>query len=435
MAKRPYQISKIENLFWLPRIQNNYAEAYYSLMLKFGNRVRINLPFKGFYFFHPNDVQKILQSKPDEIYKSNLYEPYKSVLGEGIVTAEGSEWKKQKKQIGPKFHPKHLSGYIGVFDEIARQQLEVWRKQDDIDISFASLAMTLEALGASLMGRDFNDILAKMSRGIEGCLVYANTHITNPLYPPGWVPTPINKEYKIAKRLLDEGISQIIADCEAGKMQGTLIEEIIQSEQNGEFATGYAFYQLCTLLFAGHDTTAVALSWAVANLTDEMQAAIASEAEQLDHLEGPIGTQDVRKLRYTNAVFMETLRLFPPVPAIAKRIHNGFQPFSDTEIFPEESIFIVPYVTHRHPDFWQDPLVFNPERFLQKSVDMSAFIPFSGGQRGCLGENFALIEGTLFLARMCQYFKISKLSDVPPSAPAATLKMKQHLRAKITPRK
>jgi cytochrome P450 len=240
----------------------------------------------------------------------------------------------------------------------------------------------------------------------------------NPLAAPLWVPTRRNRAFRRAKGLLDGVVLRVIESRRRGGPAANDLLDRLLAARDEESGAGMSDQQLkdevLTLLFAGHDTTAAALSWAWLLLARHPEVQEALHAEAAAHLAGRTPTaEDLPHLPLASAVFEEALRLYPPAPGLA-RVAVGPDEIQGHPIPAKAIVMPSQWVTHRHPDYWEDPDQFRPERFLPGRTPERpkfAYFPFGGGPRVCIGNTFALIEGALVLAALAQRFHFRPADD------------------------
>jgi cytochrome P450 len=233
----------------------------------------------------------------------------------------------------------------------------------------------------------------------------------NPLSPPLWVPTRLNRDYRAARALLDDVVFRVIESRRRSGPAANDLLDMLLAARDEETGTGMSDAQLrdevLTLLFAGHDTTASGLSWAWYLLARHPLVQEALHDEAAAHLAGRAPrAEDLPHLPLATAVFQEALRLYPPAPGLARRADEPDE--IQGRPVPARAILMPSqWVIHRHPDYWDEPDQFRPERFLSSQAQERpkfAYFPFGGGPRGCIGNTFALTEGALVLAGLSQRF-------------------------------
>jgi cytochrome P450 len=234
---------------------------------------------------------------------------------------------------------------------------------------------------------------------------------------PLFIPTPGNQRLKWAKKTIRDFIYQIIQQRRTEGLQDDLLSMLMSArdEETGQAMTDEQLHdEVLITIFAGHETTASLLTWTLYLLSKhtEVEAKLHEELDRV--LQGRTPTMDdIPNLPYTRMVLDETLRLYSPVPILARDAAKDDE--IDGQPIPKGSLMIVvPYATHRHPDFWDHPLEFYPEHFTPERVEKRpryAYFPFGAGQRVCLGVHFALMEAVLILAEVAQHYRARLHSD------------------------
>jgi cytochrome P450 len=278
------------------------------------------------------------------------------------------------------------------------------------------MRLTLAIISQALFNRDISGEADQLGQSTTTALEYLTYRINHRLAAPLWVPTRVNRNFKRAVCILDEHVSRIIAERRADSNPPDDLLTIMLAARDEE--TGAAMDdhllrdQIVTFMGAGHETTAVALSWIfgllsrhpdVCNrLRDEIDGALGGR---------PPGMSDLPKLPYTAMVLQEAMRLYPPVASLSRRTLEADE-VSGYEIPANSLVILSQYVTHRHPDFWENAEGFDPERFApgQPPRPKFAYFPFSGGPRKCIGDQFAMLEATLIVARVMQQFRLDLIA-------------------------
>jgi cytochrome P450 len=295
--------------------------------------------------------------------------------------------------------------------------LDAWAPRAGTGVPFDVAAemsrLTLRVVGKTLFSMDLTGDAAEVGRGLVVALGFLGRRAMGFLPPPVWVPTPASVRFLRARRALDRVVYHIIQTRrrtgeDAGDFLGMLL-----AARDADTGEGMSDQQLrdevMTFVLAGHETTAVALAWTWYLLARHPDADARLRAEVAAVLGGRAPTvEDLPALRYTRMVLEETMRLYPPVwglgrQAIAADSIGGYP------IRAGAPVSMSPYVTHRHPAVWDDPERFDPERFTPERVAARprfAYLPFSGGPRLCIGNEFALMEATLVLALVAQRYRL-----------------------------
>ncbi|OJH36306.1 cytochrome P450 [Cystobacter ferrugineus] len=371
---------------------------------------------------HPDHVKYVLADAPARYTKGPIFHKTRPLVGNGLVTAEGDFWKRQRRLAQPSFHRERLAGLAGVMTETATEVLAQWEPRvgagESVPIFPEMMRLTLLVVVRALFGVDVAEHTRELGESFTTALEITNERIISPLPYKPWlyrIPTAKNLAFQRTmvplNRIVEGIIAQRRARGPAGESQDLL--GMLMAARDADTGDTFDDVQLrdevMTLLLAGHETTATALAWAFHLLekNPEQEALLHEEVDRV--LGGRIPTlEDVPKLRYTSCVFEEALRLYPPIWAIP-RVAEEEDVVDGYRIPKGDLVLLVPYVTHRHPDFWPDPERFEPTRFLPENSKQRprwAYLPFGGGQRQCIGNNFAMMEAQFILAMVAQRFRL-----------------------------
>ncbi len=393
-------------------------------------------PFKTFIAYHPDDVQRILRDNHRNYWKGQLIEKFKRVAGEGLVFSDGELWKRQRQLAQPAFARDRIDAMAGMIGEVTARTLDGWEKRalpgEPLEMMPEISRLTLEIVARALFGTDFREKREGFSDAVTRALDYVD-HLMGSFVPlPEWVPTKANRHGARATRDIDRFVHEIIAARQrsgAASDSPDLLSYLLAA-RDAEGGRGMDAKQLrdemVTFLVAGHETTAVALTWTT-YLVARHPAVAERLHEEVDRVLGDRipGAEDLESLDYVRMVFEEAMRLYPPAPNTVR------QAFEDDELggyrMPAGlSVSVSQYVTHRHPEFWEDPERFDPERFRADRVEARhpfAYFPFGGGPRACVGKRLAMLEGQLILAMIAQRFRLTQREDrIVGMAPIITLR-------------
>ncbi|NJM75703.1 MAG: cytochrome P450 [Acaryochloridaceae cyanobacterium RU_4_10] len=407
-------------LLQFPEIQRQPIAYFSRLLHEYGDLVRLPiLPGLTFFFAaHPDHAEHILSIHPDRYRKPDFFlKPMGLVQGQGLFSSEGEQWRKHRRLMQPAFHQKQLVDLHAVMLNCVQSLLAEWAEKPDgtaIDIAAEMTRLTLKIVSLALFSVDISDESNRLGQALRTALEYVYYRLTTPLALPIWIPTPQNLNFRQAKQNLDRIVLEIIQSRRQDPTPRCDLLSMLLAAQDEETVEGMSDRQLLdeviTLINAGHETTATALAWTwyllgthpnvMANLVDEVQTVLNGNDPTFEKLP---------QLQYTRRVLDESLRLCPPGLGLAPRAA-----LEDDEIqgyfIPKGSIFnIAFYFISRHPDFWNNPEQFDPDRFLPEQVAQRpkfAYLPFGAGQHVCIGRNFALMEFTMILAAIAQRFHI-----------------------------
>jgi cytochrome P450 len=372
----------------------------------------------------------------------------REIVGTSLITSEEPLHRTRRRMLQPAFHRARIRAYATVMAEEARAAADAVVADGAFDAGAAMTRLTLAVTGRTLFGEDVGGSAAAMSASLARAMRTISR--LGPLVEvlPPWLgelrrrlPLPSNREFGRARRELHAIVAAAVARRavagEAGR--GDLLGLVLDARAND--GTGFddaaVADELATLLLAGHETTATALTWAWYALARAPRVEAALHAE-LDAVLGERDPEfdDVARLPYADAVFSETLRLYPPASAFGRRALEPCE-LGGYAVAAGAGVVISPYVIHRNPRYFPDPDRFDPERFLGNGPPEFAYLPFGGGARRCIGDAFARMEGVLALATLARRFRFEREDSAPIGIVSATLRPARPivLRARVrTPR-
>jgi cytochrome P450 len=337
------------------------------------------------------------------------------VLGNGLFTSDGKFWLRQRRLAQPAFHRHRVAAFADTMSDEATTVAERWQalagSGRPIDVAPEMMRLTLNVVTRALFTAERAEDVSAIAESITTLVEDITVRFNHPFYPPPGLPTPRNRRFRHALRTLDRVVYGIIAErrrqrADTGDLLGLLLEA--RDEESGEGMTDKQLRdEVATFYLAGHETTAVALTWVWYLLSTHPDVASRLHAELDDVLNGRVPSLgDLPSLPYTLMVIEEAMRLYPPVwitsrKAIADDVIGGYR-------VPANAIVAVsPYAVHHSRQLWDDPDRFDPERFASERVKDRppfAYFPFGGGPRQCIGMGFALMEAQLILATLAQRF-------------------------------
>ena len=388
-------------------------------------------------FTHPDQVRHVLVDAKDTYVKGTIWDKLRPLIGNGLLTADGQDWKRQRRLAQPAFHHGRLEPICVMMTETIADVLNGWQPPrhgvKTIALFSELRKLTLRVVIRALFGTELDRELPQVAGSFVAALEVTNRRIISPApYLPRLyrVPTRDNLAFRRAARYLSGVVEEIIrrrestAEPAATDLLGLLMAAQLAEENH--LSPRLLRDEIMTLLLAGFETTATTLTWAICHLErhPEVWAELVTEVDLA--LGGRMPQfRDLHALPYTRAVLEETLRLRPAVWAIP-RMATRTDEVRGFRIPSGDIVMVVPYLTHRHPDFWVDPEQFQPSRFLpdrRDAINRWAYFPFGVGQRKCLGMDFALMEGQLALAMIAQRYRLQcpDRQDVRPD-PYVTLR-------------
>ncbi|MCA1728893.1 MAG: cytochrome P450 [Actinobacteria bacterium] len=395
----------------------------------------INVPV--YLLNHPDHIEYVLVSNNRNFIKSRGERISLSFLGEGLLTSEGSFWRRQRRLVQPAFHRGRINTYGEVMVERAGQMAAGWQDGEARDVHRDMMRLTLEIVartlfGASLKTADFEEVGAALAVITERFTGRGGVFFQ----VPQRFPTPGNLRFRQALRTLDGVIYGIILErraSEAGSRDDLLSILLAARDEAGDRMSDEQLRdEVMTIFLAGHETTANALSWTWCLLAEHPEVE-AKLHEGLDEtLAGRTPTvEDLLRLHYTDMVVRESLRLYPPAWAFGREAVGdceigGYYVPAGTQLIMSQ------WVTHRDPRYYENPMEFRPERWAEGLADRLpryAYFSFGGGPRLCIGQSFAKMEAVLLLATIAQQFRLYQApGEQAVPQPSITLRPRNGMR-------
>lgn len=368
--------------------------------------------------FEPKAIEAVIQSR-GALVKDYFTRDLAHVLGEGLLTAEGEVWRKKRKLVASAFQPHGLGHYARTMVESTDTAVAGFSDGETRDVYVDSMHLTLDIVVRALFGAklsrftEVEDALAAVSRD------YEQLWQTFRALLPRWMPLAPLRRLRKTKALLDEILLELIRKKRVEPGADLLSHLIALRDEDGFGMNDRELLEeTMTLFLAGHETTALALTYTLYLLAANPKAYETMLAEVDRVLDGrEPGPKDVEALAYTNAVVKESLRVYPPVWTMA-RLASGDVEVGGVRLRAGQQAILPQWVVQRDARWFPEPEVFRPERFLgeaHKELPRFAYYPFGGGPRVCIGQHFAMMELVLVVARLSQSFV---LETVDPEAPA-----------------
>ena len=432
----------------LPSFRRDPLELMLRAREECGDVARLRVgPVEAHIVFSPEDVRRVLVTNQSNYNKQTRgYNALRKLLGNGLVTSEGSFWRRQRRIAQPAFHHARLANLASVMQRASLDLAERWEgvaaAGGELDVAHEMMEVTLRIAGETLFSVDLSDDSAELGSAVTDTLRYFRVLLLSftPLGP--LLPTAQNRRGRRGIKLLDEAVYRIIAERREQStpqldLLGMLMD--VTDEDSGEKMSDLQLRdEVITMLTAGHETTANALAWTLYLLSKHPLVLRRVQAE-LDEVLGDDevpSVQQLRQLSYTGQTLSESMRLLPPVWMVAR--HSIEDDVLGGYHVPAGSyVLMSPYCTHRHPDHWDNPEGFDPDRFSPegeqqrraKGHSKHAYFPFAAGPRKCIGDHFAKMESVILLATLLKRFEPQLLShqQVTPE-PSVTLRPKHGVR-------
>lgn len=432
---------------WLAGNLGEYKRGRLGYLLQcartYGDVVSLRFGHRRIYLVsHPDLIDTILVGENQNYIKHFALRMTPLVLGKGLLTSEGDFWLRQRRLIQPAFSRQRIASYAPLMVEETEQILAEWQPGQQRDIFTEMMRLTLNIAAGTLFGADVRDEARTVGQAMETLqqlfLVRFNRLIPIPIY----IPTPGNLRLRRAVRQLNEILYGIIRERrQSGEDRGDLLSLLLHArdEDDGSLMTDRQLRdEAMTLFLAGHETTALVLSWTWFLLAQhpDVEARLVEEARSVlgDRRATP---DDCPRLRYAENVILEAMRLYPPAYLIGREnlhdceVGGFFAPRGTTMLMSQ-------WVVQRDPRFFDEPERFRPERWadgLAQRLPKYAYFPFGGGPRLCIGMGFGMMEAVLLLVTIIRRWRCTLLPGHPVVAvPTFTLRPRNGIKAILTPR-
>jgi cytochrome P450 len=408
----------------------------------YGDVVRLRFgPHRIYLVSHPDAIEEVLVTQARHFRKHFALRINPLVLGQGLLTSEGDFWLRQRRLIQPAFQRGKLAAFGPVMVALAQRLMDSWPDGDVRDIVPEMMRLSLQIAAKTLFGAEVSEHAGEVGAALQ--LLQENFLARfNSIWPlPLWLPLPANLRLRRAVRQLDDilyGLIRQRRDCPHGDDLLSLLLLARHEDDRTGMTDRHLRDEAMTLFLAGHETTALALSWAWYLLGSHPEAAARLHAEVDNVLAGrPATVEDLPRLRYTEGVLQESMRLYPPAYVI------GREAVADCEVAGYRvrrglTILMSQWVVHRDGRFFEDPEKFRPERWASQQIQRMpkyAYFPFGGGPRVCIGNTFALMEGVLALATLAQRMRFVLVPGQPVDPwPTFTLRPRHGVKAVLARR-
>lgn len=388
----------------------------------------------------PNGIRDVLGRNDAFSERCIIHEEVRNMAGDSLFVLPNEPWLPRKRALQPVFTKQNVRCFGGYMSRAAQTFVDRWRDGGEVDLDAECRRLTMRSLGRSVLGIDLNERADVIAEHMHVASSYTADRALRPVRAPRWLPTPARRRARAAVASMRRIAADILQACHADPNRDAPLVHALIAATDPETGQPLSDDDICNdlliFMLAGHDTTATALTyalWALGHHRD-VQDRVAAEAAEIGDRE--LTPEDVPRLGYTVAVLHEALRLCPPAAGIARlAVHDIAVDGYRVEAGSLMAVGI--YALHRDPSLWDDPLVFDPDRFgpeRSKGRDRWQFIPFAGGTRSCIGEHFATLEATLALATIIRSIEIrSADEDFPVEVPFTTV-ADGPIRARVSPR-
>jgi cytochrome P450 len=371
-----------------------------------------------FQLNHPDLIDVVLRQERDNFVKHRFFWRHvTAIFGNGLLTSEGDFWLRQRRLAAPAFHPDRIAAYGDVMVRYAERLADGWQDGEVRDVHRDMMKVTMEIVSKTLFDADVERDVDDVGRAFDVVLKEIGSRFRRPFRIPDAVPTPGNVRYRRGVAALNRVINRIIAERRASPAdRGDLLSMLMSARDDDGAAMSDEQLrdELVTLFLAGHETTAIVLSWTWHLLAQHPLVRDRLVAELFGELDRrPATVADLPRLPYADAVLKEAIRLYPPAYVLGREAVADCE-IGGWQIPAGATIYMSPWVIHRDPRWFTSPETFLPERWLDglaARLPRFVYFPFGGGPRVCIGDRFATMEAVLILATLARRFRFERTSD------------------------
>ncbi len=430
----------------LPRLLRDPETYCAALASKHGDVVRLNLGlFEAYMISHPDHVKQVLQDNNQNYGKGKAWEAVRTAVGNSLPASDGAFWLRQRRVIQPAFHRKRLANLAQLMVDVIRPRIDAWQghadRNEPVDLYAETKRITRDVVIRTMFSTgltplestELDDAVPTMMDGI-GLLMWT-------AWMPKFLPVPGRGRVLRAVQTVDKAVYRVIDERRRhDKGEEDLLSMLLRArdEETGEGMDDKQLHdEVIGMFIAGYEATSIALTWTWYALTQHPGAAdqLAAEVERTLGDRDPT-FEDLQHLVLTRKIFEEAMRIYPPgwvIPrqALADDVIGGYP-------IPKGALILLCHgLTHRRPDCWEKPAEFDPEHFASDRVAQRsrfAYLPFGGGPRQCIGNNFAMMEAQLILSMAVRRFRLELAAPVRRKAVHVVIRPDPTLSARLRPR-
>ena len=404
------------------QIQRDNVQTFMDAWRQYGDIVHFRGPLTINLVVHPDYVERVLRNNVANYPRPEFVtEKLKSIVGEGLVAAEGERWANARRVSQPAFTKDLLDAYGQTMIETTGEMLERWEPYLEagrqLDIKSEMMHISLANLATAMFHFDLREALDQIEPAVAFALAHTNRRLTSPIDPQK-LPLPSSKHFVSVLGGLNQVIYRIIGEHrKAPDGVRDFVNMLLEStdpKTGAPVTDQQARDEVIGFFIAGHETVSSALTWTFYLLSQNPESWRKLKSEVDEVLGGRTPTvDDVPNLKYTEYVLLEAMRLYPPIFVLMRRALDD-DVVGGYHVPKGSTVVLCAYVTHRHRDFWDNPEGFDPERFMpERSAHLPrmAYFPFGGGPRKCIGNTFAMIEMPLVVAMIAQRYKVNLVPE------------------------
>ena len=396
------------------------------------------------FLYHPNEVEYVLVTNSKNFIKSMSLRSnfFQRLVGNGLLTSEGEEWKRARRLSQPAFHRERVASYGQVMVDYSNRLIKNWQDGESLDVHPAMMRLTLEIVVQCLFSADVSNDVDEVGATLKELIKPFAAQATVSWILNNRLPTPVHLRFHRLARKIDNVVYRIIAEHRAsgpdsGNDKGDLLSMLVaaRDEDGSQMTDRQLRDEVMTLFLAGHETTALTLAWSwyLLGTNPEAEKKFHSELDEVLGDRAPT-LADLPRLKFTEQIAKESMRLYPPAFGLGREAINDCE-IGGYRVPKGTQVFLFQWATQRDPRFYDEPNAFRPERWTEDFIERLpkyAYFPFGGGPRVCIGASFAMMEVILCLATIGQKFRLEVDRDHPVSIyPAMSLRPRDGIKVVV----
>jgi cytochrome P450 len=421
-------------------IRRNVLGFLENCARQYGDVVHFRLgAWPAFLLSDPKHIEQVLVKEHQNFIKHRFaWRQVTGIFGNGLVMSEGEFWRRQRRLAAPAFAGQRLATYGPAMVRYTDRMLDTWEPSEPRNLHADMMTLTVEIAAKTLFNADVEHEVAEIASAMNALTREISPRLTRPIVIPDGVPLPSNIRYRRALRSMEHVVGRIIGERKSHpKDTGDLLSMLMSGrDENGQPMSDRQLRdEALTLLFAGHETTALALSWTgyLLGQYPEIDARLATEVHDvLGDRDATV--EDLPRLPFTEHVITEAMRLYPPAWAIGREALHACE-IGGYRVAAGTTIIMSPWVVHHDARHFENPIEFRPDRWegdLAQQLPRYAYFPFGGGPRVCIGNRFAMMEAMLILVTIVQRFRLTWQRGQPVQ-PFASLTLRPKHGVWVTP--
>src|SRR5881394_2138771 len=423
-----------DSLGFIERCQRDYGDVVWMRFLY----------VPALFLYHPDDVEYVLAINPKNFIKSMSLRSnfFQRLVGNGLLTSQGEEWKRQRRLTSPAFHRERIAGYAGTMVDYSKRLTANWRPGETRDMHREMMRLTLEIVVRCLFSADVSNDVDEVGATLGELVKPFAAQATLKWILNNRLPTPYHIHFHRLAKKIDDVVYRIIAERHAsGTDTGDLLSTLLaaRDEDGSQMTDRQLRDEVMTLFLAGHETTALTLAWSwyLLGMNPDIEQKFHAELDEVLSDRNPTFA-DVPRLKYTEKIAKESMRLYPPAYGLGREAIDDCE-IGGYRVPAGTQIFMFQWVTQRDERFYDEPAGFKPERWTEEfeaRLPKYAYFPFGGGPRACVGASFAMMEMILVMTAIGQRFRLELVRDHPVQVyPAMSLRPKDGVKVSIRDRR